>query len=173
MQSFRRFKTIKPPNTSVYGCVSLGNKLRPRIQIMSADLPRQALVKSWKKLSSMSSSKSCGPQAAFLHQHYDNSWYSMGSRVDPGWSCCRGSIFHHNNWGDERSHEGSPSDRLVGHMGYKVMGYCNHITFKSMALLSVSAREWVDQVVNMICKVTLKEQARTHKRDDFVLRYLG
>lgn len=106
------------PNTSVYGCVSLGNKLRPRIQIMSADLPRQALVKSWKKLSSMSSSKSWGPQAAFLNRHYDNSWCSMASRVDPACSCCRGSIFHHNNSGGKGSHDGSS---CVGSTGYKVI----------------------------------------------------
>lgn len=41
-----RIQDPQAPNTSIYGCVSLGNKLRPRIQIMSADLPRQALVKS-------------------------------------------------------------------------------------------------------------------------------
>lgn len=46
--SFWRFKTINL-RTPVLMVASLGNKLRQRIQIMSAELPRQALVKSWKK----------------------------------------------------------------------------------------------------------------------------
>lgn len=96
----------KALNTSVYGCFSPGNKLRPRIQIMSYTIHARLWWKAEKKkLSSMSSSKSEGPQTAFLKQHYDNSWCSMGSRVEPGCSCCRDSIFHHDNMGHKMSHD--------------------------------------------------------------------
>lgn len=75
-----------------------------------------------KNLSSMSSSKSWGPQAAFLNQHYDNSWCSVGSPGDPGCGRSRGSICHHN-----RQETGGATEDL-----HQTMLCCN-ITIKPCA----------------------------------------
>ncbi|KAI3358500.1 hypothetical protein L3Q82_014918 [Scortum barcoo] len=82
-----------------------------------------------KKLSSMSPSKSWGPQAAFLDRHYDNCRCSMGSRVDPACCCCccfRGSIFHHDDPEDKngRCFPDQPQSRSLSPLLLRLFDVC-------------------------------------------------
>lgn len=100
------------PNSSVYGCVSLGNKLRPRIQIMSADLPRQALAEKLNK-----SYPVCPLQRAGDHKQHS----STGTMTTPDalweveWTlvvAATQAASFITTTQKTKGHEGSPSDTL-------------------------------------------------------------